>query len=170
MLSEIISEIFPKLNDNLKEIESLYSKTIKSYNKNERLTLSNAFGKVIYNFDSKPMDIDDIKMFLVSWLNIIPFFRINDILYYNNQRWLPIYGFRRYSYIHNLFISESGEYAFHVFAENDPVYSFLQNNRDLKDYRWKPSFGVYSTFEELVNAVSQNYFESWNKKHINYIL
>ncbi len=164
--SENISEMFPKLNDNLKEIESVYSEIIKSYKKNERLTLSNAFGKVIYNFDSKPMDLDDIKMFLVSWLNMIPVFSIDSILYHNNKRWLPVCGFHRQSYMHNLFISESGDYAFHVFEENDPVYSFLKNNKDLSQYNWNPSFGTHSSYKELIDSVSKNYFESWNKLQI----
>lgn len=102
-------------------------------------------------------------MYFVSYINKIPVLSLENILNYKNERWIAIAGFRRYSSISNVFISESGKFTFHVFEENDPIHIWMKEHDNVVEYQWTPGFEIFSSYHELIDKVSKLYDTYWKK-------
>lgn len=68
---------------------------------------------------------------------------------YKNKEWIQIYGFRRAFHIHCVFVNkETGEHIFHV-------------SEDEWNTENDPNFGVWESFDALIEGVSKRYAVLW---------
>lgn len=94
-----------------------------------------------YPFYEKPPQTDaDVREYLVSWLQPIDPPAVLD------ASWHQTFGFKRGFYIHGVFEGPDGV-AFHV-GEDGDMHNF-------------PNFGVYASFDKMMDGVIRRYCELW---------
>jgi len=75
---------------------------------------------------------------------------------YKNKTWVQSYGFRRAFQIHGVYINrDTNEHIFHV-DEFDWVISVKE-----------PNFGIWESFDSMIDGVSKQYESLWKKRLIS---